>query len=68
MALTEAEKRYKKKYLEGKKQIQFCITEDTMIEFNEKLKKDKLSKQEVLETAVYRYLNDELPMYKKIEK
>mgnify|MGYP002508422734 CR=1 FL=1 len=57
-----------KKFKEGKKQVGAYIQDELHARFSEKLKKDKLTKQEVLETAIYRYLDDELPMYKKVDK
>lgn len=64
MANSEAQVRAQKKYLEGKKNIAISIKQDLFDQFDKKLKEDKLSKQDVLETAVHQYINGELRVNK----
>lgn len=52
------------KYAEDKKKIQFRVEDEIFDQFNQKLKQDKLTKQDVLETAVYQYINGELRVNK----
>jgi len=54
----------KKRFLQGKKCITAYIPEELFNQFNDKLKKDNISKQELIETAIYQYLNDELRINK----
>ena len=63
MAENEVKKN-KNSYRIGKKQVGFLIEPNVFDKFSEKLKEDKLSKQEVLETAVYQYINGELRVNK----
>lgn len=53
-----------KKFKEGKKSIGIYVSEELHDQFNQKLKQDKLTKQDVLETAVYQYINGELRVNK----
>ena len=53
-----------KKFAEGKKRIGAYISEELHEQFTEKLKKDNLSKTEVLTTAVNQYINGELRVNK----
>ena len=68
MALTEEQKKknneYKKKFMAGKKNIGITVPEDTYERFAEKLKQDKLTKQDVIETAIHQYINGELRINK----
>lgn len=52
------------RYKIGKKTIIFHVNEALYEQFNEKLKKDGLTKKEVLETAVYQYLNGDMKINK----
>ena len=61
---SEAQDRAMKKFLEDKKQIKIYLKTDILDKFNKQLSEDKLSKQEVLETAVYQYINGELRVNK----
>lgn len=53
-----------KKYMQNKKKLAVYVSLDLDKQFTEKLKEDKLTKQEVLETAVYQYINGELRVNK----
>jgi hypothetical protein len=63
MASSEP-KKDKNIYRTGKKQIGFLLEQCVNEQFTEKLKQDKLTKQDVLETAVYQYINGELRVNK----
>ena len=47
----------KQRFMQGKKQIAFYVNEAIFDDFNKKLKDDGFTKQKVLETAIYQYLN-----------
>lgn len=68
MALTEHERQknseYKKKFMEGKKNIGITVTQELYDKFNAKLIDDELKKQDVLETAIHQYINGELRVNK----
>ena len=61
---TEAQKKSEVKFKEGKKKLAVYVSLDIDEQFTEKLKQDKLTKQDVLETAVYQYINGELRVNK----
>lgn len=62
--MTSPNKQYYDKYMEGKKKLTLRLSEELNKEFEKKLKADNLTKQEVLETAVYQYINGELRINK----
>ena len=64
MANSEAKTRANKKYIEDKKNIAFYAPKELAHQFDEKLKHDKLSKTEVLTTAIHQYINGELRVNK----
>jgi len=43
--------------MQGKRKISFGVNEGLFEDFEQKLKEDNLTKKEVLETAIYQYLN-----------
>ena len=45
------------KYRQGKKQVSFAVNEALYEDFKAQLEKDNLTIKEVLETAIYQYLN-----------
>lgn len=63
---TDREKNKKnfKRFMEGKKNVGIRISQELYDQFEKKLKEDKLSKQDVLETAVHQYINGELRVNK----
>ena len=61
---TEAQKKSEAKFKENKKKLAVYVSLDLDKQFTEKLKEDKLSKQDVLETAVHQYINGELRVNK----
>ena len=46
-----------KKYRQGKRTVSFAVNEALFEDFERKLKEDGKTKKEVLETAIYQYLN-----------
>ena len=54
-----------KKYRQGKKQVSFAVNEALYEDFKTKLKADKLTAKEVLETAIYRYIHGDLHINKE---
>ena len=49
----------------GKKQINVSVNEALFEDFKAKLEKDDLTAKEVLEAAIYSYLNDEIIVKEK---
>ena len=43
--------------MQGKRSINFAVSEAIFNDFEKKLKEDGLTKKEVLETAIYQYIN-----------
>lgn len=57
-------KERQQKYMQGKRNIGFCVKEATFEAFNKKLIEDNISKQYMLETAINRYIEG-IDHYKK---
>lgn len=53
------------RYMIGKKQINVSVNEALFEDFKAKLEKDDLTAKEVLEAAIYSYLNDEIIVKEK---
>lgn len=51
------DKERRKKFMEGKRTVSFAVSEALFDDFEKKLKEDGLTKKEVLETAIYQYIN-----------
>ena len=52
------------RYRIGKRNVVFVVSEALFEQFNKQLKKDGLTKKEVLETAIYQYLNGDMKINK----
>ena len=55
----------RKKYMQDKKQLNIDVNEALYEDFKAKLKADKLTAKEVLETAIYRYVHGDLHINKE---
>ncbi len=52
------------RYMQGKRKVSFAVNEQLFDDFKRQLEKDGLSQKEVLETAIYQYINGDLRINK----